>query len=147
VTDVSERIVRAGLVTLLLFVAITAIFGAILVVPTLPIEWIKWGPFTDYSVPAMALGLVGLLSLIAAGGVLMAPGPGVVLAIAAGLAMATFEIVEVLVVGIALVEFPDLFQSWLQPIFFSIGVFIAALGVDLYRRMNVRPRLVLRSPA
>jgi len=144
---VSERIVRAGLVTLLLFVAITAIFGAILVVPTLPIEWIKWGPFTDYSVPAMALGLVGLLSLIAAGGVLMAPGPGVVLAIAAGLAMATFEIVEVLVVGIALVEFPDLFQSWLQPIFFSIGVFIAALGVDLYRRMNVSPRLVLRSPA
>ena len=143
----SERIVRAGLVTLLLFVAITAIFGAILVVPTLPIEWIKWGPFTDYSVPAMALGLVGLLSLIAAGGVLMAPGPGVVLAIAAGLAMATFEIVEVLVVGIALVEFPDLFQSWLQPIFFSIGVFIAALGVDLYRRMNVSPRLVLRSPA
>jgi hypothetical protein len=143
----SGRIVRIGLVTLLLFVAFTAIYGAILVVPTLPIEWIKWGPFTDFSVPATALGLVGLLSLVAAGAVIAAPGTGALLAVAAGLAMATFEIVEVLVVGIALVEFPDLFQSWLQPIFFSIGVFIAALGVDLYRRNNVAPRLVMRSPA
>jgi hypothetical protein len=143
----SERTARIGLVTLLVIVASTATFGAILVVPTLPIDWIKWGPFTDYTLPAIALGCVGLVSLIAALAVMTAPELGAALAVVSGIAMASFEVVEVLVVGIALVEFPGAFQSWLQPIFFSIGVFIAALGVDLYRRSAVAPGSVLRSPA
>ncbi|MGZ6372926.1 MAG: hypothetical protein ACXWL8_05975 [Candidatus Limnocylindria bacterium] len=38
---------RIGLIVLDAFVAFTAIYGAIWVVPTIPLEWLKHGPFTD----------------------------------------------------------------------------------------------------
>ena len=46
---------RIGLLILNGFVAISAIAGAIWVVPTMPMEWIKYGPFTDWTIPAIAL--------------------------------------------------------------------------------------------
>lgn len=143
----TERSVRIALVVLLAFNGLTMLQGAIFVVPTLPREWIIWGPFTDYTVPAVALGLTGLLSLLAAVGVLSTPALGALAAMVAGLATMAFEAVEVLVVGIALVKYPDLFQSWLQPIYFAVGLGIAALAVELYRLHRVERRLVLRSPA
>jgi hypothetical protein len=142
----NEHIVRRALITLLLFDAATAIPGAVYVVPTLPREWIAWGPFTDYTVPAIALGLVGVLSLAAAFGVIATPRLGAVAAIPAGLAMSAFEVVEVAVVGIAVFEHPEMLQSWLQPIFFAVGLFVAALGLELYRRGD-ESRVALRPGA
>ena len=51
--------------------------------------------------------------------------------------MATFEIVEVAVVGIALVEFPIEFASWLQPFYFVLGALIAALGGWLWLARDI----------
>lgn len=127
----SERSIRAITVVLLLFNGLTMVPSAFLVVPALPREWIIWGPFTDYTVPAVALGAFGVLSLIAAGAVVAMPTIGGLIAIIAGLATAAFEVVEVAVVGIALVKYPDMFQSWLQPFYFALGLFIAALGFAL----------------
>jgi len=143
----SERTVRIVLVVLLVFNALTMIPSAFLVVPTLPREWIIWGPFTDYTLPALALGLTGVLSLVTAVGVISTPALGGAAAVIAGLATMVFEAVEVLVVGIALVKYPDLFQSWLQPFYFALGLGIAALGFELYRRHRGERRLVMRSPA
>ena len=143
----TERPVRIALVVLLAVNGLTMVHGAIFVVPTLPREWIIWGPFTDYTVPALALGLTGVLSLLAAVGVVSTPALGALAAVIAGLATMAFEGVEVLVVGIALVKYPDLFQSWLQPIYFTVGLAIAGLGAELYRRHRPERRLVMRSPA
>ena len=127
----SERSTRAITVALLLFNGLTMVPSAFFVVPALPREWIVCGPFTDYTVPAVALGAFGALSLIAAAAVVRMPTIGGLIAIAAGLATAAFEIVEVAVVGIAVLKFPGMFQSWLQPFYFALGLFIAALGYAL----------------
>ena len=140
----SERYVRGALVVLLGFNALTAIGGAIFVVPTMPVDLIVWGPFTDLTVPAIALGVVGVLSALAALGIVATPALGAIAAVVAGLAMAIFEIVEVAVVGIAVLEHPDMFPAWLQPIFFALGLLVAALGLELYRMNAGRTRRVMR---
>lgn len=135
----NERLVRGTLVGLLFFNAVAMILGALLVVPNLPTDYIVWGPFTDYTVPAVALGLLGVLSLGAAAVVVAIPALGALIAILAGLGTTLFEIVEVMVVGIAVLDAPELWQAWLQPFFFSYGLVVAALGFWLYRS-NAVPR-------
>jgi hypothetical protein len=140
---VNERYVRGALFVLLAFNGLVAVAGAIFVVPSLPLDMLRWGPFTDFTVPAIGLGLAGALSLLAALGVIATPALGAIAAVFAGLAMAIFEIVEVAVTGIAVFEYPDAPQAWLQPLFFTIGLFIAALGLELFRlharRLRIRP--------
>jgi hypothetical protein len=129
----SERLSRGALITLCAFVAVTALPSAILVVPSLPSEWLLSGPFTDYTIPAIALFGIGLVAAAAALGVFSTPQLGAIAAFVTGLAMMVFELVEVAVVGLALVEYPDLPQSWLQPIYFAIGLAIVILATTLYR--------------
>lgn len=139
----NERLIRGALITLCAFVAVTALPSAILVVPSLPREWLVSGPFTDYTIPAIALFGIGLVAAAAAFGVFSTPQLGALAAFVAGLGMMAFELVEVAVVGIALVEYPDLPQSWLQPIYFAIGVAIVILAAALYRggetRVDISP--------
>lgn len=130
---VKERLVRNTLVALLVLNGVTMIASAILVVPNMPVDWIVWGPFADFTIPAVVLGLVGILSLGAAGLVVSIPALGALLAIAAGLATSVYEIVEVLVVGLAILEAPAVPQGWLQPFFFTYGLVVAALAFSLYR--------------
>lgn len=137
----SERLIRGVLITLCAFVALTALPSAILVVPSLPSEWLASGPFSDYLIPAIALFAVGIVAAAAAFGVFSTPKLGALAALVAGLAMMLFELVEVAVVGIALVEYPDLPQSWLQPIYFGVGLAIVILAAALYRGKEARVRL------
>ena len=134
----TERLIRGALITLCAFVALTALPSAILVVPSLPSEWLVSGPFTDYAIPAIALFAVGVVAAAAAFGVFSTPKLGALVALIAGLAMMMFELVEVAVVGIALIEYPDLPQSWLQPIYFGIGLAITILAAALYRGGETR---------
>ncbi len=129
----NERVVRGALVALLLFDATAMIAGSLLVVPYVPTDWIVRGPFADYRVPAIVLGLAGVLCVGAAAFVLAVPPIGALLAIAAGLATTIFEVIEVAVVGLAVLEAPGLPQAWLQPFFFNYGLVVAALGLVLYR--------------
>ena len=136
---------RKMLILLLLFVAFSAVIGAVFVVPTLPLDWIRRGPMTDFTVPAIALGLVVGGSAVVALGLLVADSPSAgVAAMAAGALVIAFEFVEIWVVGFAiLVRGADDVVSWLQVACIGIGVISMALGYHLWH-VPADPRAYLR---
>ena len=113
---------RVGLLVLNGLVAVSAVAGAIWVVPTMPMEWLKYGPFTDWTIPAIALGFVGSVAAVALVLVLLRPWAGALASIVAGLAMVVFELVEISVVGWTLSD-PTLegFQKSLQLVYLVVG--------------------------
>jgi hypothetical protein len=152
-----DRIVRFLLIGLQVFLGIGAVGGALWVVPTLPPEWLAGTPFPDYAVPALALGVVvGGGAFLAAATLLCREPWGVLVSIAVGLAIAVFEVVETMVVGLdiwlhALGLTPAIEQGlpgisleevtlllgipvplWLQPFYFGLGIVIAALALRLW---------------
>lgn len=141
---------RIALLALHALVAISAVGGAIWVVPTMPPEWIKAGPFTDWTLPALALAFVGVLAGAAFVAVLIRPWLGALASVVAGAAMITFELVEIGVVGWTLSD-PALqgyFQAWLQPIYLVVGSAQLLLGIGLWMaRRAEAPPLPLIHPA
>jgi hypothetical protein len=133
----ARRGLRATLASLEVFVAATAIVGAVFVVPTIPQEWLRKGlitPFSDTTVPALALGvLCGGSALVAALCAIVRPRLGALLAVVSGVMMVGFELVEILVVGFTPVMYPTQPPAWLQPIYMLLGVAIALLGARLWR--------------
>jgi hypothetical protein len=138
------------LIGLLLFLGIGAVIGAVAVIPTLPREWLLDTPFPDYTVPALALGLIGVSALASAALLLAHVEWGVALSAAVGVGIAVFEVVESLVVGLdywlhalglgpapspiagaesvgALLGIP--IPLWLQPFYFVLGVIIVGLSL------------------
>jgi hypothetical protein len=143
------RFTRIGLLVLAAVVAVTAIPGSIWVVPTMPLDWIKAGPFTDWTVPAIALGLVGIVAAFTFVLLLVRPWAGALASVATGAAIVTFELVEVGVVGWTLTDpGPSYFQSWLQSIYLVVGSIQVLLAVRLWLgRRGEAPRLPLIHPA
>lgn len=140
---------RIGLLILNGFVAISAIAGAIWVVPTMPMEWIKYGPFTDWTIPAIALGAVGVLAAATFVALLARPWLGALGSILAGVAMVVFELVEIGVVGWTLSD-PTLsgFQKSLQLVYLIVGSGQALLGWRLWRSTRgAAPPLRILHPA
>jgi hypothetical protein len=137
---------RATLAVLQAFVAFTAVFGAIFVVPTLPLDWLKVGPLSDYTIPALALGvLCGGAAIVALALLIFEPRLGGAASIVAGAFMVTFEIVEIVVVGLAILEYGvGNFQSWLQIIYIAIGATGIALGYHLWTLLG-QPREMAHS--
>lgn len=124
---------RGLLAVLTSFLALTAIAGAVLVVPTLPLDWLDGSVFRDYTIPATALAFVGGLSLVAFGLIFVRPDLAGPVAIAAGLAMVAFEVVEIWVVGFSLVEYGvEEPVAWLQVAYILIGLVTAGVGVALW---------------
>jgi hypothetical protein len=115
------------------FIAITAVAGAILVVPTLPLDWIAGSVFDDYTIPAFALAVVGGLAIVSLIALVVRPDVAGVPAVVTGLAMVTFELVEIWVVGFSLVEY-GLGEpvAWLQVVYIVVGVLTAVAGVALW---------------
>jgi hypothetical protein len=124
---------RIGLVVVNGFVAVTAISGAIWVVPTMPLEWIRFGPFTDWTIPAIGLGFVGFVAAVTAMLIIVRPWAGGLASMAAGTTMIIFELVEIGVVGWTLSD-PSLegFQTSLQVVFIVVGSAQAWLGFVLW---------------
>lgn len=141
---------RVGLLVFNGFVAVSAIAGAIWVVPTMPLDWIKAGPFTDWTIPAIALGLVGVLSAIGFVTAVVRPWLGALASVTAGAAMVVFELVEIAVVGWTPAD-PALngnFQAWLQPIYLATGSAQLLFGIRLwFVRRSEAPPLPLIHPA
>ena len=133
---------RIGLVVLNAFVAFTAIYGAIFVVPTIPLEWLKYGPFTDYTVPALALGiLVGGSATLATILMLVRARFGAVATIGAGAMIIGFELVEIGVVGFTLIKYDaSQLQAWLQVFYLALGSLQVLFGYRLWRRLEPRTR-------
>lgn len=126
-------VIRSILVILAAFVATSAIAGAIWVVPTMPLEWLKFGPFTDWTVPAIALGFCGVIAAVTTVLLLVRPWAGALASVVAGLAMVVFELVEIGVVGWTLSD-PTLegFQKSLQLVYLVVGSVQAVLGYALW---------------
>ena len=140
---------RIGLLILNGFVAISAIAGAIWVVPTMPMEWIKYGPFTDWTIPAIALGGVGVFAAATFVALLWRPWLGALMSILAGVAMVVFELVEIGVVGWTLSD-PTLsgFQKSLQLVYLIVGSGQALLGWFMWRSTRESaPPLPILHPA
>lgn len=128
---------RIPLVALEAFVALTAIYGAIFSVPTIPPEWLRAGliaPFADATIPALALGIVcGGTALIALISVLAWPRIGAAISIVAGAALIIFELVEMLIVGFTAAMYPTQPVAWFQLLYIAIGVIITLLGARLWK--------------
>jgi hypothetical protein len=158
-----DRFARFSLIVLQLLLGITTLFGALWVVPLLPTVWLSGTPFVDYTIPALALGGIGICAITSAGLLVFSPGSGVVLTIFVGGAMAIFEVVETLVVGanvwlhaLGLGPQPDPSSPsvagtadigtllgipiplWLQPFYFVYGLTMVALALRLFAH-GVRP--------
>ena len=127
----THRVNRIALGMLELFVVLTAVQGAIFVIPNLPPAWIKGSPFADYTVPALALGIVcGGASLIAGLAVMFRPLLGAALSVMAGIVLMAFELVEIAVVGFTLATYgPGTPQAWLQVIYLAVGTTMVLLGI------------------
>lgn len=144
---------RAGLVVLEGFLAATAIWGAALVVPTLPPEWLRGGlisPFSDTTIPALALGILcGGSALAAIAALILRPRLGALLSLVCGALMIGFELVEILVVGFTPVLYPTQPAAWLQPFYILLGAAIALLGLRLWKAETGSYRLTewAHSPA
>jgi hypothetical protein len=147
--EVRRMATRIGLLILNGFVAISAIAGAIWVVPTMPMEWIKAGPFTDWTIPALALGAVGLFAAAVVVALLVRPWLGALGSMLAGVAMVVFELVEIGVVGWTLSD-PSLagFQKSLQLVYLVVGSAQALLGWRLWlTTRRAAPPLPILHPA
>ncbi len=125
---------RGLLAVLSAFIALTTIAGAVFVVPTLPSDWIDGSVFTDYTIPAFALGLVGILAVVTFVLLVLRPELAGALAIATGLAMIVFELVEIWAVGFSIVEYGiDEPVAWLQVVYLGIGALTAGAGFALWQ--------------
>ena len=128
---------RWALVALAAFVALTAIQGAIFVVPTMPRSVLRKGImalFPDFTIPALALGvLCGGSALVAVVTLLLRPRIGALASMVAGAFMVGFELVEILVVGFTPAQTPDQFPAWLQVVYLAVGGALAMLGARLWK--------------
>lgn len=131
------RRLRLTLIALATLVALTAIPGALFVLPTMPTEWLHQGliaPFADYTIPALALGvLCGGIAVCAIVAVLLRPQLGGLTSLIAGIVMIGFELVEIAVVGFTPWLYPSQPQGWLQVIYLVVGSLMAALGWRLWK--------------
>jgi hypothetical protein len=132
-----KRLVLAGLAAL---VALTAIPSAFLVIPELPLEWLARGPFTDYTIPALALGIpVGGSAVVAAIGAFLRPGIAATTSALAGLMIVGYELVEIAIVGFALLTYgPEFLPAWLQVVYVAVGIAQIAVAYWLWRGSQLR---------
>jgi hypothetical protein len=127
---------RATLIVLQSFVAFTTMFGAFLVVPSLPLDWLQRGPMTDYTIPAIALGLVGVSAIVSVVLLVLGSTHAPVVTMISGAMMIAFEFVEIAVVGFSvIVHGADNPVSWLQVVYIAIGVVVMALAYRLWHQM------------
>jgi hypothetical protein len=153
---VIDRIARVALVALEIFLAVTAIYGAIYVVPIQPRGLLAGSPFTDYTIPALGLGLlVGGGALAAAAFLGVRPRVGALLSVASGGSIIVFELVETSVMGfdvwrhaiglgpaVTFEKYGSLegipvplgvpLPLWLQPFYLVVGLLIVALALRLW---------------
>jgi hypothetical protein len=113
------------------FIALTAIGGGIAIltgVDEFPLEWLGGTPFSDYTIPALLLAIVvSGRSLIAAVTIFIGRKAGVLASMTAGLIMAGFIVVEVLILK-QVPPGPTLIES----IYFGLGLVIFGLAVYLW---------------
>ena len=135
-----QRGIRIALIVVDLFLAVSAIVGAIGLAAgfmNIPLSVLHGTPFADFTVPALLLGIVvGGSALAAAATAVFGPRQYEALASAgAGCVMVGWMIVEVALIGLG---------SWLQPFYFAVGLLMIGLAALLERARSGTfvPRLI-----
>jgi hypothetical protein len=130
--------IRIVIAVLTSFIALTAIGGGVAILTgadPFPPAWLAGTPFPDYTIPALLLAIgVGGSALLAAVLVLRPGRAGILATLAAGLIMAGYIVGEVLI----LKQTPP-GPTWIEIIYFGLGLTIFALGVYLWLA-EARPR-------
>ncbi len=137
---------RWALGVLLALQALGAIAGAIFVVPAMPISGLKTSVFSDYTIPALGLGvIVGGGSLVALALLVARSRFAALAAGCAGLAVMVFEIVEVTAMTDTIFTDPGSVPLWQQPLWFAIGAVILLLAVLGSRQRKILLRMSAQS--
>jgi hypothetical protein len=102
-----------------------------------PLEWLHNTPFSDYTIPALVLAIgVGGSSLLAVVMVFTGRAVGVLASIVAGLIMAGYIVVEVVMLRQGV--------SWIEGMYFGLGLLISGLATYLWmvegRRHHLQSR-------
>jgi hypothetical protein len=130
--------IRIVIAVLTSFIALTAIGGGVAILTgadPFPPAWLAGTPFTDYTIPALLLAIVVGGSALLAALLVLRPGrAGILATLAAGLIMAGYIVGEVLI----LKQTPP-GPTWIEIIYFGLGLTIFALGVYLWLA-EARPR-------
>jgi hypothetical protein len=134
------KLVRIMIGVLAAFIALSAIGGGIVLLAgtyqdgvlieaggrgQFPLEWLQNTPFSNYTIPALVLAfIVGGSSLIATVTVFASREVGVLASMAAGLIMAGFIVVEVVMLKQGI--------SWIEGLYFGFGLVIFGLATYLW---------------
>lgn len=122
------KTIRTLLIVLTIFLALTAFGGGIQLLTGFyvpPVEMLAGSPFTDYTVPGLALGLiVGGSALFAAALLIRKSKFATLVSALAGVIIMTFEFVEVLAIG-----FPEGAAGFMQLLYFGLGVVLVTLSL------------------
>jgi hypothetical protein len=133
--------VRITIGVLAAFLALSAIGGGIAMLigaDQFPLEWLRNTPFSDYTIPALVLAIVvGGSSLIAAVTVFTGRKGGVLASVTAGLIIAGYIVMEVL-------SLPVSARSWLEGMYFVLGLLIFGLATYLWMAENRRQHFSLK---
>lgn len=123
----NHKRVRVMIVAVAAFIAISAIAGGAAMLAgavQFPLEWLRSTPFSDYTIPALTLAIVaGGSALLATVMVFTSRTAGVFAAMAAGLIMAGYEVVEVITI---------MQVNWLQGVYFGAGLVVFGLAAFLW---------------
>ena len=130
---------RVALAVVELFLAAGALAGMVGLLGggiQYPRSWLEGTPFPDYTIPALALGVVvGGLALAAAGAVLWRHSLALPLAALSGVSIIVFELVEMAVTRLDAGALP------LQLFYVVIGLVVLWLAARMWRRPEGIARL------
>jgi hypothetical protein len=102
-----------------------------------PLAWLQNTPFSDYTIPARVLSIgVGGSSLLAAVTIFTGHEVGVLASVVAGLVMAGYIVVEVVMLKQGI--------SWIEGLYFGLGLLISGLATYLWMAEDRRHHLQIR---
>ncbi len=126
-----QKTLRISLITLLFFLAITAILGGIALMAnfyTPPVEFLQGSVFTSFALPGLALAaVVGGSGLFAAILLLRKSQYAIMSAATAGIIIMFFEFVEVLIIGS-----PAGPSRFMQILYFGLGTAIEVASMGMW---------------
>jgi hypothetical protein len=124
---------QRALIVLDSFAGMAALIGLVILLTgwgyQFPISWLEGTPFSDYTVPAVILGIVvGGSALLAMWAMIKSASVGAVASLAAGVIMMGWVIGEYILVPDIRFSFTDL-ATWQQGLFFLVGLAMAVLAL------------------
>jgi hypothetical protein len=139
-TTIKHKVIRIVLLVIEAFVGLSALGGGIAILQgvvfgfVLPLSWLAGTPFSDYTIPGLALVIVvGGSALLAAATVFIERERAVLVSMMAGLFMAGYEVVEMVSIDS---KFGDALPTFLglQLFYFVLG--LAVFGLTGYLWMK-----------